>query len=623
MRKFLTLLFACVFLVSFSAVFSLKKAKADGAEKYDISSVTTVNEGEEVSVKSGTKYVGNKAIGYGDTVVFGYKNADSSKQLRMAFGIGYYGFYLYYNPNNPVTVMSCDMSGWARKTNIVTVPRDLFNDYNEIELCLAEKDEQNVRLTMTYSDGEERKTIGCDFEKVATSDGLLRFGDMNFGGNSIKSLLPAPVFGSGFTYSGENVAGENQYGGCSLAVVSKENATAAGVPEGFTGDSVLIASSGTASYDMSFDFTSSGYKRKHITGISFRLYIEKNAADSDSYPELRIPGKTEAWILRYVVGSQKTGQWITVDLGSGVIDKLCVDGTLGKFVFCIRSNGTAKMFIDSITVVTIKPDTTAPVIDAPVTRFKTTEETYPDLDYITVTDDSGACDVTYTWSEGALDFNGRLKAGNHTCTITATDGWDNETAVVIYFDVEEETPVEIYSVTFRVEGKEDYTVEYSADTVDYAIPPDDVPEKRYYDAVWDYTLEFVKGQVVTLVYKPTVYTVTYLADGEKVGEVRYTIENYDFNEPAVPKKEGYKGEWEPHEYSFENITVNAVYTKTDEPSGGESGSSDLTDSEESVTSVTSSGGSGGGCSSAVSPVAPMLTVLVALGAVISKRKREE
>ena len=460
MKKFLTLLFVCVFLVSFSAVFSAKKAVADGAAKYDISAVTTIYEGEEVFVKGGTKYVGNKSIGYGDTVAFGYKNADSSKQLRMAFGIGYYGFYLYYNPNNPVTVMSCDMSGWARKTNLVTVPRDLFTNYNEIELCLTEKDEQNVRLTMTYADGEERKTIGCDFAKVAASDGLLRFGDMNFDGNAIKSLETLP------------------------------------------------------------------------------------------------------------------------------------------------------------------PDTEAPVIDAPVTRFKTTEGTYPDFDYIAITDDSGVFDVTYTWSEGALDFNGRLKAGNHTCTVTATDRGDNETSVVIYFDVEEETPVEIYSVIFRVEGREDYIVEYSAETVDYITPPE-VPAKQYYDA-WDYTLEFVKGQVVTLVYKPTVYTVTFMADGKKVGEVRYTIENYDFNEPAVPKKGGYKGEWKPHEYSFENITVYAVYTKIEEPSGGESESSDLSgsESEGSATSGSSSGGSG--CSSEVSSVAPLLTAaLVAFGAVMSKRKRKE
>lgn len=543
-------------LVCSAAAFSAGNAKADGAVKYDISAVTSLSEGEEANVKLGTKYIGNKAIAYGEIISFGYKNVDSAKQLRMAFGIGYYGFYLYYNPGNAVTVMSCDMSGWARKTNIATVSRDLFNDYNEIELCLTQKDEQNVRLEMTYSDGEERKVIGVDMAIASASDGLFRYGDMNFDGNMIKSLLPAPVFGNGFTYSGANVEGENQYGGCNLAVVSKENAELKGVPSGFTSDTVLIASSEKSSFDMSFDFSSLGYKRKHISGISLRLYMEKNAADNASYPELRIPDGKGGWILRRAIGTQ-TGQWITVPMTSDEIDKLCPSGILGKFVFGVRANGVAKMYIDSVNVETLPPDTVAPVIDAAVTRFKTTEGTYPTLDYITVTDDSGAFDVTYTWSEGALDFNGRLNAGNHTCTITAIDGWDNETTVVIYFEVEAETPVERYTITFRCEGKEDVTIEYSVDTVDYVVAPDDLPVKKYYEGGWgDYSLEFTRGQIVTAVYTPIVYKVTYMADGKKVGEVTYTIENYDFDIPAVPKKAGYKGEWEAHEFSFENIIVN-------------------------------------------------------------------
>ena len=250
-KRFLTLLFVSALFVccSVAAAFIGSAESADPARS-DISSVTAMNEGEETALKAGTKYVGNKAIVYGDTVVFGYKNADSAKQLRMAFGIGSYGFYLYYNPGNPVTVMSCDMSAWARKNNIVTVSRDLFDEYNEIELCLTEKGEQNVRLEMRYTDGEERKTIGCDFAKAESSDGLLRYGDMNFDGNKVKSLLLAPVFGNGFLYSGENVTGENQYGGCSLAAVSREKAEAAGVPEGFESDCVLIASSDKASFDM-------------------------------------------------------------------------------------------------------------------------------------------------------------------------------------------------------------------------------------------------------------------------------------------------------------------------------------------------------------------------------------
>lgn len=728
-KRFLTLLFVSALFVccSVAAAFIGSAESADPARS-DISSVTAMNEGEETALKAGTKYVGNKAIVYGDTVVFGYKNADSAKQLRMAFGIGSYGFYLYYNPGNPVTVMSCDMSAWARKSNIVTISRDLFDEYNEIELCLTEKDEQNVRLEMRYTDGEERKTIGCDFVKAESSDGLLRYGDMNFDGNKVKSLLPAPVFGNGFLYSGENVTGENQYGGCSLAAVSREKAEAAGVPEGFESDCVLIASSDKASFDMSFDFTALSYKRKHITEISVRLYIEKNAADTDGYPEIRIPGKNGSWILRSAVGVGKTGQWIAISFSSDVIDALCPEGILGKFVFCVRSNGQAKMFIDEIAVETLPRDGVAPVINAAITSFKTTEGTYPTLDYITVTDDSGTFDVTYEWSDGALDFNGRLKAGNHTCTINATDGWDNTATVVIRYDVEKETPVERYSVTFRCDGAEDRIIEYSAETTDYVIAPD-IPVKRFYRAAWEeYSLEFTSGQVVnaeytpisytidyyadgektetktysisdgdyadpavpqkkgytakweeyrfedvetisvhavytpieytvtfeadgktvaavtynydnknivepavpekryyegaweeyalegdvtvTAVYTPVIYTVTYMADGKKAGEVKYSVEDYDFDEPAVPKKDGYTGKWEDHEFLFENITVNAVYAKSETPAEPDSSDADGGDKKR-------------GCSSSVEKIAPILTVAIAVaGAFVFKRRKD-
>lgn len=610
-KRFLTLLFVSALFVccSVAAAFIGSAESADPARS-DISSVTAMNEGEETALKAGTKYVGNKAIGYGDTVAFGYKNADSAKQLRMAFGIGSYGFYLYYNPGNPVTVMSCDMNAWARKSNIVTISRDLFDEYNEIELCLTEKDEQNVRLEMRYTDGEEKKTIGCDFAKAESSDGLLRYGDMNFDGNKVKSLLPAPVFGNGFLYSGENVTGENQYGGCSLAAVSREKAEAAGVPEGFESDCVLIASSDIASFDMSFDFTALTYKRKHITEISVRLYIEKNAADTDGYPEIRIPGKNGSWILRSTVGAGKTGQWITISFSSDVIDALCPEGILGKFVFCVRANGQAKMFIDEIAVETLPRDGVAPVINAAITSFKTTEGTYPTLDYITVTDDSGTFDVTYEWSDGALDFNGRLKAGNHTCTITATDGWDNTATVVIRYVVEKETPVERYSVTFRCDGAEDRIIEYSAETTDYVIAPD-IPVKRFYRAAWEeYSLEFTSGQVVNAEYTPVIYTVTYMADGKKAGEVKYSVEDYDFDEPAVPKKDGYTGKWEDHEFLFENITVNAVYAKSETPAEPDSSDADGGDKKR-------------GCSSSVEKIAPILTVAIAVaGAFVFKRRKD-
>ena len=95
-----------------------------------------------------------------------------------------------------------------------------------------------------------------------------------------------------------------------------------------------------------------------------------------------------------------------------------------------------------------------------------------------------------------------------------------------------------------------------------------------------------------------------MADGVKVGEVKYSIENYDFDELAVPKKKGYKGEWEAHTFSFENITVNAVYTESAE-------------TDDSTTETQKKG-----CSSFLQNAPLALFALAAVGAFVLKRKKE-
>ena len=135
------------------------------------------------------------------------------------------------------------------------------------------------------------------------------------------------------------------------------------------------------------------------------------------------------------------------------------------------------------------------------------------------------------------------------------------------------------------------------------------PEKRYYEGAWEeYALE---GDVtVTAVYTPVIYTVTYMADGKKAGEVKYSVEDYDFDEPAVPKKDGYTGKWEDHEFLFENITVNAVYAKSETPAEPDSSDADGGDKKR-------------GCSSSVEKIAPILTVAIAVaGAFVFKRRKD-
>ena len=56
------------------------------------------------------------------------------------------------------------------------------------------------------------------------------------------------------------------------------------------------------------------------------------------------------------------------------------------------------------------------------------------------------------------------------------------------------------------------------------------------------------------------YTATFVADGETVDEVEFTVEDEALTEPTVPSKVGYIGEWQEYDIVAEDITVEAVYT---------------------------------------------------------------
>ena len=56
------------------------------------------------------------------------------------------------------------------------------------------------------------------------------------------------------------------------------------------------------------------------------------------------------------------------------------------------------------------------------------------------------------------------------------------------------------------------------------------------------------------------YTATFVADGETVDEVEFTVEDEALTEPTVPSKVGYTGKWEEYDIVADDITVDAVYT---------------------------------------------------------------
>ena len=567
---------------------------------YDISEVYDIQAGGEHKMVRATKYEGAKALNYGDTVEFMFKeraDENSDKNFsRFAFSIGNYGFYFYHSVSVfgiRTSDLTKDISTrWGRgSSDIVTIENvNFFKEYRKISVTTALKDASTVTLTMVYNDGTTDNTITKDFAKVTGSDMKFRFGDTDIEENFVKSTLAPPVFGDGsFTYA-SYVEGVNVYGGCKLSVIASDKAAQAGVPEGFTGNVLKMSNADKPGQtDMALDFSALNYKRKFITGLSFRVYIVGTSSDNNKHPEFRIPypGKANNWVVGGGLGANKTNEWITISLTSDQLDKICIDGYLKTVAVCLRTNAATTMYIDKIELTTIDFENEPPVISAPVTEFKVTEGAYPvPTDKIaTITDNSGEYSVSYEWSEGALDSLGRLTKGTHTCTIVASDRCDNTATLDITYIVEAEPEVPLYKITFKVDGLDDIVIEYCEDEIEYIELPT-VPEKAHYKFTWEsFTFDMTDNQVVGGIYVPEVYTITYMVGYDVYETATYTVENMDIDEPRVPAKKGYEGKWEEYYLNFTDVTVRAIYTRKEtKPAESDSSSESISESEKETES---------------------------------------
>ena len=146
-------------------------------------------------------------------------------------------------------------------------------------------------------------------------------------------------------------------------------------------------------------------------------------------------------------------------------------------------------------------------------------------------------------------------------------GWYTDAACVNKYDFSQNVCGEvslypkwnviIYTVKFVSDGKET-SVNYTVENINIIAPQ--VTEKTGYTGEWEsFSLENLGNITVNAVYTPIEYTVTFMAEGKKISQKVYTIENLEIEEPSVPVKNGYNGKWEIYELNLENITVNAVY----------------------------------------------------------------
>ena len=119
------------------------------------------------------------------------------------------------------------------------------------------------------------------------------------------------------------------------------------------------------------------------------------------------------------------------------------------------------------------------------------------------------------------------------------------------------TPIE-YKITFIADGETVDMVTYTVEDKDITEPA--VPIKDDYNGTWEnYTLT-TGDIIVEAVYSPVEYSVVFKADGKEVDTVKYTVEDKDIVEPFVPVKDGYTGVWEDYTIIRGDITVNAVYS---------------------------------------------------------------
>lgn len=275
-----------------------------------------------------------------------------------------------------------------------------------------------------------------------------------------------------------------------------------------------------------------------------------------------------------------------------------------------------------------KTDNEAPVITVAVSEFEVPVGAYPADDAFTVTDDSGECKVTVVWTAGAFDERGRLTAGTHVCTITATDDSDNVSTAKITYIVTEETVSSKYKITFKAEGKVVGETEYNEDTAEYLTLPA-VPKKEHYQGKWKpFTPEMNDTQVVEAEYTPIKYLVVFVADKKIVSEQYYTVENVGVTEPEVPEKEGYTGEWEAYELNFKNIRVTAVYTEKTPDTPDKPDKPDVPDKPDNPdvpdkpdTPDNSQSGCRGSLSGTVFPAAVLCAAAVL--AIFAKKKSDE
>ena len=249
----------------------------------------------------------------------------------------------------------------------------------------------------------------------------------------------------------------NGYGSTSVITYTEAEATAAGIPAGFSGDVVSVAHSSSVNFGVMLDFSDQNIPIQLVKSITFRVYVNDDGIN-DGYPEIRIaePYTNGGWVMRYAFAN-KTNAWqdIVLQDGNGSFfnngdrtanfNMLAKDGYLYKMELAVRYSGKNPTFyIDSVKLGFIDNDGVAPVLTyngEDVVTLAQGERLNFDVSAVDAID--GKVDVDYVWGDPSkINEDGTPMAGSHTLTFTAKDFFGNtaEKTITVIVEAPDTTP---------------------------------------------------------------------------------------------------------------------------------------------------------------------------------------
>ncbi len=116
-----------------------------------------------------------------------------------------------------------------------------------------------------------------------------------------------------------------------------------------------------------------------------------------------------------------------------------------------------------------------------------------------------------------------------------------------------------FTATFIVEGEQVQVINFTEKTTSLAEPT--IPQKQGYTAAWE-AYEIGKANLtIHAHYTPIIYNaIFYKNDNTVLATVPYTVLHARIEEPNVPERAGYQGEWNDYELSLNGVEITPQYT---------------------------------------------------------------